>query len=850
MKKKIIITGGLGYIGTELCKLYSGVSWHHQILIIDNRFISERVNQLRNWNMEFIQGDILDKNLVEKYFKDADVVHHLAGVTSVPRTKSESSENQDRKIKEVGETGTQNILDIISDTCKIIFPSTHVVYEGIEEVKKDIKENEKTKPVLSYSSSKAINEEQLRKSGKNFIILRLGSVYGFSTDSMRIDIMPNLFSKIASQNGTLKLFAGGRQIKSLVPLIDVARCFKFMEEKKEINSETFNLTKDTLTVKEVAEVCKKHNPKITLKETNDEVPNLGFSLSNKKLLSTGFKFLYNLDQNIKEMIQKWSKQDLIKELEYVKDGENLFIDQRGVISNHELTEPINLIGMIESKKGTIRANHYHPQQEQKCLFTKGQIIEIFQDIINPNAPKITQVVNEGQLSIIKPNVAHTMVFTKDTTFLNLVRGERDHENYGITHTIKHTFVDEKEKNLLLECYKFDCRSCGNTNLKRVVSLGYQPLANNLTNRKDEKCDLYPLEVNYCEKCHNCQLSVAVDPKKMFSNYLYTSSTSKVFRNHFIEAAKKYSKELKLNKKKSYIIDIGSNDGVALKPFLDLGFNKILGIEPAKNLAKLANKNKIKTFNGFLEKKNLKKIKKNADLILASNVFAHSDKLKEMAECMFSLLGKKGTIVIEVQYLMNTLKDLTFDNIYHEHYNYWSLTSLVNFFKQFEAKIFKSERVDTHGGSIRIYVKKGNKVKIEQSVKKMLKEEEIFGIKKLKTYKKFGENVYKIRENVLSNIKKLLKEKKKIIGYGAPAKATTALNFFGVSSEIDFIVEDNKLKHNKFIPGVNIPIKNKSNIKDKNNTIVVLAWNFFKDIKNNNLDLSDNFINIKDLESNN
>ena len=640
MKKKIIITGGLGYIGTELCKLYSGVSWHHKITVIDNRFISERVNQIRNWNMEFIQGDILDKNLVKKYCADADVIHHLAGITAVPRTKSESSLSQDEKIKEVGEKGTQNILEVISDKCKIIFPSTHVVYEGINEVKKDIKENEITKPVLSYSTSKAINEEQLKKSGKNYVILRLGSVYGYSTDSMRIDIMPNLFSKIASQDGTLKLFAGGRQIKSLVPLIDVARCFKFMEEKNEIHSEVFNLTKETLTVKEVAEICKKHNPKITLKETNDEVPNLGFSLSNKKLLNTGFEFLYNLDQNIKEMIQKWSKQDLIKDLEHVKDGEDLFIDDRGVISNHELTEPINLIGMIESKKGTIRANHYHPQQEQKCLFTKGQIIEIFQDIINPNAPKITQVVNEGQLSIIKPNVAHTMVFTKDTTFLNLVRGERDHENYGITHTIRHVFVDEKEKNLLLKYYKFDCRSCGNNNLKRVVSLGYQPLANNLVKKKDEKCDLYPLEVNYCNRCHNCQLSVAVDPKIMFSNYLYTSSTSKVFRNHFIEAAKKYSKELKLNKKNSYIIDIGSNDGVALKPFLELGFKKILGIEPAKNLAKLANKNKIKTFNGFLEKKNIKKIKKNADLILASNVFAHSDKLKEMAECMLSLLSKK------------------------------------------------------------------------------------------------------------------------------------------------------------------------------------------------------------------
>ncbi len=848
MKKKIIITGGLGYIGTELCKLYSGTSWHHKITVIDNRFISERVNQIRNWNMQFIQGNILDKDLVKKYCKDADVVHHLAGITNVPRTKSEVSLKQDEEITKVAEQGTQNILEAISDKCKIIFPSTHVVYEGIDQVKTDIKEDEITRPILSYSSSKAVNEKQLKNSGKNFIILRLGSVYGYSTDSMRIDIMPNLFSKIASQNGTLRLFAGGRQVKSLVPLIDVARCFKFMEEKDQIKTEVFNLTKDTLTVKEVAEVCKKHNPNITLRETNDEIPNLGFSLSNKKLLNTGFKFLYNLDQNIKEMVNKWSKQDLIKDLEHVRDGNNIFIDHRGKISNHELTEPINLIGLIDSKKGTIRANHYHPQQEQKCLFTKGQIIEIFQDIINPNSPKITQVVNAGQLSIIKPNVAHTMLFTRDTTFLNLVRGERDHENYGITHTIKHIFVDEKEKNLLLDCYKFECRSCGNTNLKRVVSLGYQPLANNLLKKKKEKCDFYPLEVNYCHKCHNCQLSVSVDPKKMFSNYLYTSSTSKLFREHFVSAAKKYYKELKLNKKKSYIIDIGSNDGVALKPFLDLGFKKVLGIEPAKNLAKLANKNKIKTFNGFLEKRNLKKIKKKADLILASNVFAHSDKLKEMAECMLMLIDKKGTIIIEVQYLMNTLKDLTFDNIYHEHYNYWSLTSLVNFFNQFNAKIFRSECIDTHGGSLRIYIKKDEKTKIESSVKKMLNEEENFGIKKFETYKKFGEKVYKIRENVIKNIKHLKQKNKKIVGYGAPAKATTALNFFGISHEIDFIVEDNKLKHNKYIPGVQILIKNKNSIKDKKTPILVLAWNFFNEIKRNNSSISNKFINIKDLEN--
>ena len=655
------------------------------------------------------------------------MVHHLAGITDVPRTKSESS-YKDEKIQTVGEEGTQNILDAITDKCKIIFPSTHVVFEGIEDVEKNIKEDEATKPILSYSTSKAINEKQLKSSGKNFIILRLGSVYGYSSDTMRIDIMPNLFSKISAQNGTLKLFAGGRQIKSLVPLIDVARCFKFMEENNNINYEIFNLTKDTISVRQVAEICKKYNPKVILKETNDEIPNLGFSLSNKKILNTGFKFLYRLDENIKEMIEKWSEQKFIESLEYVKDGENLYVDDRGKISNHELTEPINLIGLINSKKGTIRANHYHPQQEQKCLFTEGQIIEVFQDILNPNSPKVTQVVNAGQLSVIKPNVAHTMVFTKDTTFLNLVRGERDHENYGITHTIKKVIVTEKEKNLLIKSYKFSCRSCNNTNLRRVVSLGYQPLANNLLKKKNESCELYPLEMNYCEKCHNCQLSVAVDPKKMFSTYLYTSSTSKSFRDHFILAAKKYHKELKLNKNKSLIIDIGSNDGIALRPFLNLGYKNVLGIEPAKNLAKLANKNKIKTINNFLERRIFKKIKKNADLILASNVFAHSDNLKEMAECMIKLLSKNGTIIIEVQYLLNTLRDLTFDNIYHEHYNYWSLTSLVNFFQQFDAKIFKAEKIDTHGGSLRIYIKKNKKIKIEKSVKDILKEEDEYGIK--------------------------------------------------------------------------------------------------------------------------
>ncbi len=407
MKKKIIITGGLGYLGTELCKLYSGVSWKHDITVIDNRFLSERISELKNWNIKFIQGAILDKNLINKELQDADVVHHLAGITDVAYVHNDVNIERDNKIRQIGIEGTNNVINAINEKCKLIFPSTHVVFEGFKELKKDINENEKTCPVLAYASSKVINEEDIKKKVKNYIILRLASVYGYSIDSLRISIMPNLFSKITSQNGEIKLYSGGKQLKSLVPLLDVVRCFKFMEESN-IKNEIFHLSKETLTVKDVALICKKINPKINIVETRDEIPNPGYSISNKKLLSTGFKFLYNIEDSIKEMVDKWSANKIENlELEYIKKGEKDFIDSRGKISNYELSEPINLIGYIESKKGSIRANHYHPVQEQKCLLIKGQYISVYQDLLEKNAPKITHIVNAGDLIVTRPNVAHT-----------------------------------------------------------------------------------------------------------------------------------------------------------------------------------------------------------------------------------------------------------------------------------------------------------------------------------------------------------------------------------------------------------------------------------------------------------
>ena len=846
--KKIVITGALGYLGTELCRIYSGESWRNNIIALDSRFISERVSQLKDWNIEFFQGHILDINFISKHLHDADVVHHLAGVTDVAYVKKEANHELDEKIRSIAVDGTNNLLKSIPKSCKIIFPSTHVVFEGFQTTKENIKEEEKPNPILMYSYSKVQNENDIKNSKNDYVILRLGSVYGYSLDTMRINIMPNLFSKIASQNGTIKLFSGGKQLKSLVSIIDVVRCMKFMEENKQIKRETFHLINEQSTAKKVAEICKKINPKTNIIVTDDETPNSGYTLSNQKLLKTGFKFLYNLEDSIKQMIDQWSFRKNNNDLEQIFSGRNEFIDSRGKIINYELPEPVNLIGYIDSKKGTVRANHYHPIQEQKCLLVKGQFISIYKDLVNEKSHRITHVVNEGDLIITKPNIAHAMVFSKDSIFLNLVRGERDHKNYGTTHTLPYKLVDNNDCKNLLGTYKFECRCCGNINIKRVISLGFQPLANNLIKSKNDKIETFPLEMNYCPNCHNVQLSVAVDAKKMFSNYYYLSSTSLSFRNHFEEAAKKYFKEFKLNKK-SYIIDVGSNDGTGLLPFKKLGIKNLLGIEPAKNLTKISKKNGIKTFNGFLDNKSLIKIKKNVDLILASNVFAHSDDLKSMAECMLYLLSKKGVIIIEVQYLLNTIKDLTFDNIYHEHYNYWSLTSLTYFFNKLGAIIFKVEKINTHGGSIRVYISKNKSIKKQSSVKRILQEEEKFGLKNFKTYQIFAKKILEIKKNVLKNIKKLSHLNRKIVGYGSPAKATTALNFFGISKEIDFIIDDNKLKHGKIVPGVNIPIYSKDRLKDKNSTILVFAWNFFEEIKKNNSQISNNFLNIKSLEKN-
>lgn len=861
--QKIVITGGLGYIGSELCKLYSGEARFKNITVVDKRFVSERVKQLRDWGINFIQASILDENSIASIIKDADVVIHLAGITDVAYVKTQANAEQDAEIKETGIVGTRNIIKHVKKNCKIIFPSTHVVYEGFSETKTDISETEPPCPVLTYSTGKVQSEVDFFESDANFVILRLASVYGYSTDTMRIGIMPNLFSKIASQDGIIKLFSGGIQLKSLVPIFDVVRCIKFMAERNDINREIFHLSNETVTVKQVAELCKQINPNLTITETNDEIPNLGYTISNKKLLATGFEFRYQLRECLEEMIGNWSEKDINPALEYLDRGGKEFVDDRGRILNYELTEPINLIGYIESKKGTVRANHYHPIQEQKCLLVKGQYISVIKDLSIPNAPIETRVVNAGDIAIIKANVAHAMIFTEDSIFLNLVRGEREHENYGITHTLPYKLVDEEMRDKLLESYATSCRSCKNTHLERVVSLGNSPLANNLKNNADESTEMYPLEMNYCPKCHNCQLSVVVPPKKMFDNYLYVSSTASSFRKHFEDAANKYIYKFNLDQK-SLIVDIGSNDGIALKPLMERGM-MVVGVEPAKNIADIANKNNIPTINDYFTTDVANKILKQygkAKIVTASNVFAHSDELKSIALNALNLLENNGLFIIEVQYLLDTMKDVTFDNIYHEHVNYWSVSSLKNFFDSIGGFLVDVEHIDTHGGSIRVYIAKNDEniyhrlmASHNNSVEAFIDREKAFGIMNYSKYKKFGNDVGNIKTNVKNNFNKLKNKYKNIAGYGSPAKATTALNYFNIDKNyINYTIEDNHLKNGKYVPGVDIPIKNKEYaIQNLPDVVVVFAWNFFDLIVKNNEELINRgviFINIKDLYDSN
>jgi len=379
-----------------------------------------------------------------------------------------------------------------------------------------------------------------------------------------------------------------------------------------------------------------------------------------------------------------------------------------------------------------------------------------------------------------------------------------------------------------------CRICKGSLIK-FLSLGSMPLANSFLSEEDldKEEKTFPLEACFCNKCKLVQLSYVVDPKIMFRNYVYVSSTTKTLQLHFKKMAEEIAKELGFNKD-SLAVDIGSNDGVLLKPFKDLGMQAI-GVEPATNIAKIAEQNGIETINDFFSSKAIKQIIENkghADIITATNVFAHISDIGGVVENVKALLKKDGIFVIEIQYFMDTIEKMTFDNIYHEHLYYYTLTSLIHFFKKHGMEAFDVKRVDTHGGSLRVFIKRqGDGHEIKGSINKILGYEKKMGVESIDLYKKFADNVYSVKEKLVSHIMGIKKRGKNIAAYGAPAKGNTLLNFCSIGADyIDYIVEDNDLKIGLYTPGTRIPVVSfKMLDEEMPDYILILAWNFAKEI---------------------
>ena len=378
-------------------------------------------------------------------------------------------------------------------------------------------------------------------------------------------------------------------------------------------------------------------------------------------------------------------------------------------------------------------------------------------------------------------------------------------------------------------HRKNCRICGNTKLDKFLSLGPTPLANNFleSDQLNREELYYPLDVYFCNKCHLIQLLDIVPPEVMFKDYAYITGASKPMELHFAGLTKDVSTNFKVNKD-SLVVDIGSNDGTLLQYFSKIGM-RILGIEPASNIAQIAKKRGITTINKFFSKDCALEIYKKygfADVILATNVFAHVDNLENILYGIDYLLSKDGLFVIEVPYLINLLDNIEFDTIYHEHLSYFSIYSLIYLFRKFGMKIVNVKQIPIHGGSIRIFIKRSNE-KQSQNVSKFLLMEQNAELDSLKTYTKFAEKVDLVKERLVKLLKTLKNEETRITGYGATAKGNTLLNYCKIGPDIlDYISDTTPYKQGCYSPGMHIPIfKEEKFHREPPNYVLLLAWNY-------------------------
>ncbi len=384
-----------------------------------------------------------------------------------------------------------------------------------------------------------------------------------------------------------------------------------------------------------------------------------------------------------------------------------------------------------------------------------------------------------------------------------------------------------------------CRLCGSPLLTALWSFGETPLANAYlrVDQLQEPEFTAPLAVVRCDDCHLVQLRHTVPPELLFRNYLYMSSTSPVFVAHFEAYARHLVERFEL-RPDTLVVDVGSNDGILLKPLGARGV-RVLGIEPAARIAALAAAEGIETIAEFLTPNLARALRQKhggAAVVTANNVFAHTPDIEGFALSVRELLAPDGSFVFEVQYLGDLLEKNLFDIVYHEHLCYYHATPLIPFFARLDMDVFDVRRVRAHGGSIRVFVQRADGPhRKEEGVVEILADEHARGLDTSPPYRDFADRIAENKHTVQELLGNLKAAGKHIVGYGAAAKATTLLSVFGIGAEtLDYVVDDDKkMKQGMYMPGTHVPIVPPDRLyADRPEYCLILAWNFAEPIMRN------------------
>jgi hypothetical protein len=376
-----------------------------------------------------------------------------------------------------------------------------------------------------------------------------------------------------------------------------------------------------------------------------------------------------------------------------------------------------------------------------------------------------------------------------------------------------------------------CRSCGKLELITILSLGKTPLANALLTREQlsEQEQTFDLDLVFCPSCSLVQITETVPPEKLFREYFYLSSFSETMLRHSEENVQELIQSRNLNGK-SFVVEIASNDGYLLQYYKRAGV-PVLGIEPARNIAQTAEERGIPTVCEFFDAELARKLVaegKRADVVHANNVLAHVPDLNGFVNGIEILLNDTGVAVIEVPYVKDMIDRHEFDTIYHEHLCYFSLTALDHLFRRHKLFIEDVKRLDIHGGTLRIYARKQNTQRA--AIDTMLAEESAW-VGNAEFYRRFGEKVERLRGELVTMLSELKAEGKRIAVYGASAKGSTLMNYFGLGSPtLDFVVDRSTIKQGYYTPGTHLPIYSPAMLlEEKPDYVLLLTWNFADEI---------------------